>query len=174
MLKSLLLLLLTIFLNADVGTLIEIVDGDTLNFKTNSQVIKCRIEYIDTPESSNNKKLKKDISKCKNISTKDMKSAGKSATRAAQRLLTLNKQYEYDVNGKDHYGRSICVVKLDGTTFNEQMVLDGYAVPYRQYLNKSELRHYENILGYFTLFFHPFHSQPSTFMSLKQASKIVS
>ena len=28
--------------------------------------------------------------------------------------------------------------------------------------------------GYFTLFFHPFHSQPSTFMSLKQASKIVS
>ena len=28
--------------------------------------------------------------------------------------------------------------------------------------------------GYFTLFFHPFHSQPSTFLSLKQASKIVS
>lgn len=31
-----------------------------------------------------------------------------------------------------------------------------------------------DISGYFTLFFHPFHSQPSTFMSLKQASKIVS
>ena len=26
---------------------------------------------------------------------------------------------------------------------------------------------------YFTLFFHPFHSKPSTFLSLKQASKIV-
>jgi len=28
-------------------------------------------------------------------------------------------------------------------------------------------------IAYFTLFFHPFHSQPSTFLSLKQACKIV-
>ena len=75
-----------------------------------------------------------------------MKAAGKSATRAARRLLTLNKQYEYEVNGKDRYKRSICVVKLDGVTFNEQMVLDGYAVPYRQYLNKTELDHYNSLL----------------------------
>jgi len=27
--------------------------------------------------------------------------------------------------------------------------------------------------AYFTLFFHPFHSKPSTFLSLKQACKIV-
>ena len=27
--------------------------------------------------------------------------------------------------------------------------------------------------AYFTLFFHPFHSQPSTFLSSKQASEIV-
>ena len=86
MLKLSLILLLTIFLNADSGVLTKITDGDTLNFKTNGQVVKCRIEYIDTPESSNNNKLKKDISKC-NISNKDMKSAGKSATRHAQSLL---------------------------------------------------------------------------------------
>ena len=47
-----------------------------------------------------------------------MTSAGKSATRAAKRLLTLKKQYSYDVKGKDRYGRSICVVKLGDTTFN--------------------------------------------------------
>ena len=75
-----------------------------------------------------------------------MKAAGKSATRAARRLLTLNKQYEYEVNGKDRYKRSICVVKLDAITFNEQMILDGYAVPYRQYLSQRELHHYNLLL----------------------------
>jgi len=106
----------------------------------------CRIEYIDTPESRDNKKNKHDASNCKGITAKDMTSAGKSATRAAKRLLTLNKQYSYSVNGKDRYGRAICVVKLDDTTFNEQMVLNGFAVPYRQYMNSSELKHYNVLL----------------------------
>jgi len=80
------------------------------------------------------------------ITAQDMTSAGKSATRVAKRLLTLKKQYSYDVNGKDRYGRSICVVKLDNTTFNEQMILNGYAVPYRQYMNASELKYYNILL----------------------------
>lgn len=75
-----------------------------------------------------------------------MTAAGKSATRAAKRLLTLKKQYTYDVNGKDRYGRSICVVKLRNSTFNEQMILNGYAVPYRYYMNLSEIRYYESLL----------------------------
>lgn len=37
-----------------------------------------------------------------------------------------------------------------------------------EYTNKDS-----GITAYFTLFFHPFHSQPSTFLSLKQACKIV-
>jgi len=41
-----------------------------------------------------------------------MISAGKSATRAAKKLLPLKKQYTYNVNGKDRYSRSICVVNL--------------------------------------------------------------
>ena len=143
---KLLLILLPILLNADVGVLTKIVDGDTLYFKTNNKKVKCRIEYIDTPESTNNKKNKRDISNCRGITAKDITSAGKSATRAAKRLLTLKKQYSYDVNGKDRYGRSICVVKLENTTFNEQMILNGYAVPYRQYMNLSELRYYNFLL----------------------------
>jgi micrococcal nuclease len=144
---KLITILFPLFLLADTGTLIKIVDGDTLNFNTNSKIVKCRIEYIDTPESSNNNKNKRDVKNCKNVSQKDMKSAGKSATRAATRLLTLNKQYEYEVSDKDHYERSICVVKLDEVTFNEQMILNGYAVPYRQYMNQSELRHYNFLLS---------------------------
>lgn len=140
------IILLPILLFSDVGVLTKIVDGDTLYFKTNNKIVKCRIEYIDTPESRDNKKNKRDISNCRGITAKDMTSAGKSATRAAKRLLTLKKQYSYSVNGKDKYGRSICVVKLDDTTFNEQMVLNGYAVPYRQYMNLAELKYYNMLL----------------------------
>ena len=143
---KLLIILLPILLCADVGILTKIVDGDTLYFKTNNKKVKCRIEYIDTPESRDNKKNKRDISNCRGITAKDMTSAGKSATRAAKRLLTLKKQYSYSVSGKDRYGRSICVVKLDDTTFNEQMILNGFAVPYRQYMNSSELKHYNVLL----------------------------
>jgi len=143
---KLLIILLPILLCADVGVLTKIVDGDTLYFKTNNKKVKCRIEYIDTPESRDNKKTKRDISNCRGITTEDMTSAGKSATRAAKRLLTLKKQCSYSVSGKDRYGRSICVVKLDNTTFNEQMVLNGYAVPYRHYMNASELKYYNMLL----------------------------
>jgi micrococcal nuclease len=143
---KLLIILLPILLFSDVGVLIKIVDGDTLYFKTKNKKVKCRIEYIDTPESRDNKKNKRDISNCRGITAKDMTSAGKSATRATKSLLTLKKQYSYSVSGKDRYGRSICVVELDDTTFNEQMVLNGYAVPYRQYMNSSELKHYNVLL----------------------------
>lgn len=142
-----LLLLLPVLLFSDVGALTKVVDGDTLHFKTNNKKVKCRIAYIDTPESSNNNKLLKDIKNCKDVSAKDMISAGKSATRAAKRLLNIGSEYSYEVHGKDRYGRSICVVKINKQkTFNEQIILDGYAVPYRKYMNLSELRHYNAIL----------------------------
>lgn len=145
--KLLIFLVLPFVLFADTGTLVKVVDGDTLHFKTNNKIVKCRMQYIDTPESSDNTKNERDIKNCKGVSAKDMTSAGKSATRAAERLLTLEKEYSYEVNGKDRYGRSICVVKLESEkTFNEQMILNGYAVPYRQYMNQSEIRHYNTSL----------------------------
>lgn len=103
------------------------------------------MQYIDTPESSINAKLQKDTQSC-NISDKDMAAAGKSATRAATRLLTLNKQYNYHVSGKDRYKRSICVVDIDNTTFNEAIILEGYAVPFRHYMTKKEINYYDSLL----------------------------
>ena len=144
--KLSLLIFLYLSLNADTGTLTKVIDGDTLYFKTNSKEVKCHIEYIDTPESHESKKLDKDISQC-NVSKKDMLSAGKSATRYAKSLLTIGKQYEYDVSGKDRYKRSVCTVKLDSSTlFNNAMVTDGYATIYRQYMNKKELAFYSTLL----------------------------
>lgn len=145
--KKLLILLVPFLLMADTGILTKIVDGDTLYFKTDGQKVKCRIEYIDTPESKNNSKLKRDIKYCRDVSTKDMISAGKSATRAAKRLLKLRDGYSYKVHGKDRYGRSICVVQLDDTTtFNEEMISNGYAVPFRRYMSSEEKRYFNEVL----------------------------
>jgi len=94
MIKLIFIFLLALSLNADIGTLIKVVDGDTLNFKTNGKTVKCRIEFIDTPESSNNRKNKKDAKNCKGISNKDLVGAGKSATRYAKSLLKLKSKYE--------------------------------------------------------------------------------
>lgn len=65
-----LIFLIPFLLIADTGILTKVVDGDTLYFKTNSKKVKCRIEYIDTPESMNNKKNKRDISNCRGITAK--------------------------------------------------------------------------------------------------------
>lgn len=50
------------------------------------------------------------------------------------------------MKGKDRYGRSICVVDLKGASFNERMVVDGYASIFRQYMNNKELSYYESLL----------------------------
>ena len=145
--KKLLILLVPFLLMADTGILTKIVDGDTLYFKTNGEKVKCRIEYIDTPESKNNLKLKRDIKYCRDVSTKDMISAGKSATRVAKRILKLGDAYSYEVHGKDRYGRSICIVQLDrATTFNEEMISNGYAVPFRRYMSSQEKRYFDEVL----------------------------
>ena len=140
------ILLIPFLLLSDTGVLTKIVDGDTLYFKTNGKKVKCRIEYIDTPESKNNSKLKRDIKYCKDVSDKDMISAGKSATRAAKRLLKLGDEYFYQVHGKDRYGRSICVVNINNkNTFNESMITDGYAVPFRKYMSKDAKQYFNKI-----------------------------
>jgi endonuclease YncB( thermonuclease family) len=66
------LVLLILFLK--MGILLKVVDGDTLYFKINNKKVKCRIEYIDTLESTNNQKNKRDITYCSGIRAKDMTS----------------------------------------------------------------------------------------------------
>lgn len=84
-------LLLLTSLQADVGTLTKIVDGDALNFGS----IKCRIEYIDTPESTNNRKNENDIKECTGVSTKDMKRLERVTKEHNIILWTVDKRLEF-------------------------------------------------------------------------------
>ena len=53
----------------------------------------------------------------------------------------------YQTHGKDCYGRFIRVVQLDDTiTFNEAMILDGYAVPFLRYMSNDEKRYDNRVL----------------------------
>jgi len=131
------LLLLPILSFSDIGILQKIVDGDTLYFYSKGYKVKCRIAYIDTPESKRNKRAKKFARKCPNVTLGTIVKAGKLATKHAKQLVQVGKKYRFDVVDRDRYGRSICIVHLPGQyTYNELMVLDGYAVPYWYYLPK--------------------------------------
>lgn len=147
--RKIFLLLIPILSFAEVGTLKKIIDGDTVHFKVQNKTVKCRVAYIDTPEKSMNNKLKSDIKKCGySVKDKDMKAAGKSATRAVKRLLKVKNQYSFKVIDKDRYKRSICIINLDnGSTFNDQMVLSGYAVPYWKYIPGSKKSHFKRLLN---------------------------
>ena len=67
---------------------------------------------------------------------------GKESTKHAESILQIGKSYRYEVIATDHYKRSICIVDLGKTTFNEQMIIDGYAVVYERYVPKNLKRRY--------------------------------
>ena len=140
--KILILVVITLLsLHADVGVLKKVVDGDTLHF-TND---KCRILYIDTPESSRNNKAKKDAANCKALTLDTIVKMGKQSTAHAKTLVKVGKSYKYDVIGKDRYKRSLCVVYTPRGIFNELMVKDGYAVAFDKYLPKEVERKYHTL-----------------------------
>lgn len=125
-------------LNAEIGVLKKIVDGDTLHF-TNDQ---CRLLYIDTPESKHNAKAKRDTATCKNLTLDTIVKMGKQSTAHAKTLVKVGKQYKYDIVGHDRYKRALCVVYTPSGIFNELMVQDGYAVAFDKYLPKELERKY--------------------------------
>lgn len=140
--KIFILVIITLLsLQADVGVLKKVIDGDTLHF-TND---KCRILYIDTPESSHNNKAKKDAANCKALTLDTIVKMGKQSTAHAKTLVTVGKQYKYEVTGKDRYNRSLCVVYTPKGIFNELMVQDGYAQPFERYLPKEVQNKYHKL-----------------------------
>lgn len=132
---------------AKEGVLTKIVDGDTLHFKTKNKLQKCKIAYINTPESSDNNQLKQDLGICKDISTKVMLSAGNSATKHANKLLKIGNTYSYTTYTKNN--EQICEVSLGGgITFSEKMLLDGYAVIWQVSKKRRDEQNFTSVLSF--------------------------
>lgn len=122
---------------AEVGNFKKIIDGDTIDIGKD----RCRLAYIDTPESKVNERLKRKLESCNGVTVETMVQAGESSKKHLSKYLSRGTSYKYEVISKDRYGRSVCEVYSNGELINLKMVAEGYAVPYFQYIpeNKKSL-----------------------------------
>lgn len=131
---------------AKEGVLVEIIDGDTLHFKTEGKINRCKMAYIDSPENTFNNKLQKDVQVCKDISFTEMLNAGNSATKNAKKILQIGKTYSYSINDSN-VNEQICEVALgNGITYSEQMLIDGYAVLWKEFKKKQDEQNFNSLL----------------------------
>jgi micrococcal nuclease len=97
------------------GTILSTGDGDTVRVQVNGKPITVRMACIDAPEST--------------------QAGGKeSATRLSQ-FLPKNQSVQLRVVEIDRYGRTVAEIFKGGQSVNLQMVQEGRAVVYRQYLS---------------------------------------
>lgn len=113
-----------------------VMDGDTLRLADGRTV---RLIGIDAPESSDNKKLRRDMETMGvKFRPSDLTALGGDATAYARTLAEGRRCWlEYDRERTDLYGRTLAYVHLDtGVTLNEAMISGGFA---KVYLNNSFL-----------------------------------
>jgi len=103
----------------------KVVDGDTINLSDGRKV---RLIGVDTPEVGYSKKLLRD-SKKSGQSIKTIQALGRKASDFAKKLYAGKRvRLEYDVEGKDRYGRTLAYVYLNNGLFvNAELIKEGYA-----------------------------------------------
>jgi len=120
-LRRWLLLLLLLLLTAPAwsaapleGTVVRIVDGDTIHVKIGDRVEKVRYIGMNTPEVHH--------------PTKGVEPGGREATDANRRLVSGKRvRLETDVQTRDRYGRLLAYVWVGDLMVNAELVRQGYA-----------------------------------------------
>jgi len=100
------------------GSIINTGDGDTLRANLNGKPTTIRLGYIDAPE-------------------KKQRYGATSAARLAG-LLPRGTAIELRVMDIDRYGRTVAEIYQGGRSVNLQLVQEGAAVAYREYLSKCD------------------------------------
>ncbi len=107
----------------------RVLDGDTLEVDGE----RVRLIGIDTPESSLNNELYRDVGRMGGIAkAEDMLTLGKEASHFTRRLATGKRCWlEYETSRTDQYGRTLAYVHLeDGMNLGETILYSGYAKAY--------------------------------------------
>ena len=119
------------------ATVLKITDGDTVWVAINGHRVKLRLLGIDTPEKYPGRKLERDAERC-GVPPSYMKHLGQEATQHAKTLLHRGERVTVVTYGHGYYGRTLAVIILpDGSSFNEDMVADGYSCVYKYHGHKS-------------------------------------
>ncbi len=97
------------------ATVVSIGDGDTLRIRQSGQVTTIRLSCVDTPERAQSP-------------------WGQQSTSRLKQLLPAGKAVQVREITRDHYGRTVAELYVGKQSINLQMVKDGQAAVYRQYL----------------------------------------
>lgn len=114
--------------NADSGTVVRVIDGDTLVVSINNGDHTIRLLNIDTPET-------KDPSQ-------PVECLGPQAAEYLEELLPKGTQVqlEFDKERHDHYGRTLAgVFAPDGSLVNAEIAREGLGVPVQYGENRKFL-----------------------------------
>ncbi|WP_009631551.1 thermonuclease family protein [Synechocystis sp. PCC 7509] len=98
------------------ATVISIGDGDTLRVRKSGQVTTVRLACVDAPERAQNP-------------------WGQQSTSRLKQLLPPGTAVQVRTITRDLYGRTVAELYAGKKSVNLQMVKDGQAVVYRQYLS---------------------------------------
>lgn len=100
------------------GKVVGVTDGDTITVLVDRQQMKVRLTEIDTPEKA--------------------QPWGSRAKEALSRKV-FGKDIEVRNEGTDRYGRTLGRVFVDGRDVTREMIREGHAWAYRQYLKDQSL-----------------------------------
>ncbi|WP_199324760.1 thermonuclease family protein [Phormidium sp. FACHB-1136] len=103
-------------LNLPVATVVSVGDGDTLRMDYQGQTVTVRFACIDAPETSQTP-------------------WGPAATERLRQLTPRGSTIQFREADTDRYGRMVAEVYAGGQLVNLQMVQEGHAVVYTQFLS---------------------------------------
>jgi len=97
------------------ATVVSVGDGDTLRIRQSAQVATIRLACIDSPERAQSP-------------------WGQQSTSMLKQLLPQGRAVQVQEITRDRYGRTVAELYVGKRSVNLQMVQEGQAVVYRQYL----------------------------------------
>jgi micrococcal nuclease len=102
---------------------VSVGDGDTFRAKTQSgKAITVRIACTDAPETR--------------------QAFGTEASKRLKQLLPIGSAIELKIGDTDRYGRTVAEAIANGQSVGLQLIREGYAVAYRQYLRGCDAQAY--------------------------------
>jgi len=117
------------------GIVTHVSDGDTLKIETaEGTVLKVRLYGIDAPELQRVNRRTGEISK-------QGQPFGEEAYMALEPRV-ISKKVRVDIIDIDRYRRMVGIVRLDSRSINLEMVREGWAWAYRQYLDRPYASEY--------------------------------
>lgn len=116
---------------ADIATVREVTDGDTLRVSFQGKSERLRLIGIDTPENKPNERALK-FSRKNNQDLEIIIALGKKAAGFVRQILPADTalRLEFDVEKRDRFGRLLAYAYLpDGRMLNEVIISSGFAYP---------------------------------------------